>query len=234
MWFARVIRPRQRDSAQLVAVVIASAVMLPASVPWHRAAAQQGDRVPDISGVWLTTSARGGSGDARPALTPRAQADAEAFDPLEDPVIRCVPPGFPRTGAGVYPWGIVQTDAMIVFLYEAFGMVRRIYMDGRKPPEYFPPGLMGFSVGHWEGDELVVRTTHYAPGLLTGSGIRQYGDLVVDERYSLVDEGRRFVGEVVITAPQTFAAPWRRQYSWERDPDGIIFEAICDPADSRF
>lgn len=192
------------------------------------------NQVPEFGGVWLTTSPKGGLGGPRPALTPTAQADLDTFDPLDDPVIRCVPPGFPRTGAGVYPWEIIQTDDVILFLYEAFGMIRRIYMDGREPPAYLPPGLMGFSVGHWEGDELVIRTTNYAPGLLTGSGVRQYGDMVVDERYRLVEDGRGLEGEVVITAPGTFEAPWSRIYTWELDPDGIIFEAICDPADSRF
>jgi len=208
------------------ALIIISLVML-VTVPAAQSAS-------DLSGVWLSTSPRGGGGGPRPALTPRAQADADAFDPLDDPVIRCVPPGFPRTGAGVYPWEIVQTDEMILFLYEAFGMVRRIYMDGREPPEYFPPSLMGFSVGHWEGDDLVIRTTHYAPWLLTGSGVRQYGDMVVDERYRLVDDGQALEGEVTITAPETFEGPWTREYTWELDPDGMIFEAICDPVDSRF
>ncbi len=194
----------------------------------------QTDRGASMSGVWLSTTPRGGLGGSRPALTPRAQADLDTFDPVQDPVIRCVAPGFPRTGAGVYPWEIVQTPDMILFLYEAFGMVRRIFLDRREPPEYFPPGLMGFSVGHWEGNELVVRTTHYAPGLLTGSGIRQYGDMVVDERYRILEDGQVLEGEVTITAPGTFDGSWTRRYTWELDPDGMIFEAICDPADSRF
>jgi len=194
----------------------------------------QTESIPDFSGVWMTTSPRGGLGGPRPALTPQAQADLDAFDPLEDPVIRCVPPGFPRTGAGLYPWEIVQTDKLILFLYETFGMIRRIHLDGREPPSYLPPGLMGFSVGRWEGDDLVIRTTHYGPGLVTGSGIRQYGDMVVDERYRLVDGGRGLEGEVVVTAPATFEGPWSRNYTWEVDPDGMIFESICDPDDSRF
>lgn len=233
MWDARVIGAGRRVQLGLIPALSVCLALILTKAPWMSAAAQE-DSVPDLSGVWLTTSQRGGLGGPRPVLTPRAQADADAFDPLEDPVIRCVPPGFPRTGAGVYPWEIVQTDKMIMFLYEAFGMVRRIYLDGREPPEYFPPGLMGFSLGHWEGEALVIRTTHYAPGLLTGSGIRQFGNMVVDERYRLVNGGRGLEGEVIITAPETFEGPWSRKYTWELDADGMIFEAICDPADRRF
>ena len=201
-------------------------VLMPASAA--------GQHPVDLSGVWLATSPRGGGGERQPALTPRAQGDLDAFDPLDDPVIRCVPPGFPRSGPTIYPFEIVQTDSMIVFLYETFGMVRRIYMDGRPMPEYLPPSLMGFSVGHWEDGELVIETTNYAPGLLSGSGVRQYGDMIVAERYRLVDDGEGLEGEALISAPATFAEPWLRKFTWELDPDGMIYESICDPADSRF
>jgi hypothetical protein len=194
--------------------------------------ASAADEIPDLSGVWLATSPRGGG--ERPELTPRAQADLDAFDPLSDPVIRCVPPGFPRSGPTIYPFQIVQTDTLLVFLYETFGMIRRIYMDGREPPAYLPPSLMGFSVGHWEGDELVIETTNYAPAQLTGDGVQQYGEMAVLERYRLIDDGMGLEGEALITAPATFKEPWLRTFTWELDPDGMIYESICDPADSRF
>jgi hypothetical protein len=113
-------------------------------------------------------------------------------------------------------------------------MIRRIYMDGHEPPAYLPPSLMGFSVGHWEGNELVIETTNYAPAQLTGDGVRQYGDMAVLERYRLVDDGLGLEGEALITAPGTFKEPWLRTFTWELDPDGMIYESICDPADSRF
>lgn len=188
----------------------------------------------DLTGVWLATSPRSASGANRPEPTPRARTDLEAFDPLDDPVIRCVMPGFPRTGLIIYPFEIVQTDKMLVFLYEAFGMVRRIYMDGRRPPDHLPPTRMGYSLGHWDADALVISTTHVAPGLLTGGGLPQYGDVTVLERYRLRDDGQVLEADVTVTAPETFDVPWTRSFTWELDPDGMIYEAVCDPADSRF
>lgn len=190
---------------------------------------------PDFTGVWLATTPRSGSpGNVMPGLTARAQADLEAFDPLTDPVIRCVPPGFPRSGLIIYPLQIVQTDDLILFLYESFGMIRRIYMDGRTMPAYWPPSKTGFSVGRFEGDELVIETTNHAPDILISRGVYQYGDVSVLERYRLVDDGRGLEGEVHVTAPETFDGTWSRYFTWELDPDGMIFESICDPADSRF
>lgn len=192
------------------------------------------DAAPDLSGVWLATSPRSATRENIPELTPRAQADLDTFDPLDDPVIRCVTPGFPRSGLIIYPFEIVQTDRAIYFLHENFNMVRRIHLDRTAPPEYWPPGRMGFSIGRWEGDELVVETTHVAEGLLLGSGLKQYGDVSVLERYRLTSDGRVLEGRVTVTAPATFLAPWTRQFTWERDPDGMIFESVCDPRDSRF
>ena len=189
---------------------------------------------PDIGGVWLATSPRSAGGENRPAITPRAQADLDAFDPLDDPVIRCVPPGFPRSGLIIYPFEIVQTDDILVFLYESFGTVRRIYMDDRELPDYLPPAISGYSTGSWAGDELVVETTRVAPGLLSGGGIRQYGDVSVIERYRLVDDSQVLEVDVTLTAPETFVEPWTRSFTWELDPDGMIFESICDPDDTRF
>ena len=204
-------------------------------IVWANALPQDsGAGLPDFSGVWLATSPRSAGGANRPALTSRAQADLDAFDPLDDPVIRCVPPGFPRSGLIIYPFEIVQSDDMLVFLYESFGTVRRIYMDDREFPDYLPPAISGYSTGSWDGDELVVETSGVAPGLLSGGGIRQYGDVSVIERYRLVDEGRGLEADVIVTAPGTFVESWTRNFTWELDPDGMIFESICDPDDRRF
>lgn len=188
----------------------------------------------DLNGVWQATSPRSAVVADQPELTPRAQADLEAFDPLDDPVIRCVMPGFPRSGLIIYPLQIVQTEDLIVFLYESFGMVRRIYMDGRELPEYLPPAKTGYSTGRWDGEELVITTTQIAPGLISISGVQQYGDVSVTERYRLVGDEQVLEGEVTIVAPQTYVEPWTRTFTWERDPDGMIFESTCDPNDSRF
>ena len=220
-------RKQSISGCRRLAVGVAVAVV---SAPGWLPAAQGAD----FTGVWMATSPRSAAGAGRPDLTPRAQADLDAFDPLDDPVIRCVAPGFPRSGLIIYPFQIVQTEDLIVFLYESFGMVRRIYMDGRALPEYLPPAKVGYSAGRWEGEDLIVETGQVAPGLLSGGGVSQYGDVSVVERYRLVNDGRGLEADVTITAPQTFVEPWTRSFTWELDPEGMIFESACDPDDSRF
>ena len=188
----------------------------------------------DFTGVWQSTSPRSAGGANRPPLTERAQIDSQAFDPLDDPVIRCVPAGFPRTGLIIYPFEIVQTDDLIVFLYESNGLVRRIYMDGREIPDHMPSAKSGYSVGRWDGEDLVVMTTKIAPALLTGGGVPQYGDVQVIERYRLVNDGQGLEAEVTLSAPLTLTDAWTRKFTWKLDPEGMIWEWSCDPEDSRF
>ena len=93
------------------------------------------------------------------------QANREGVeDPLEsgademDPSIYCLPDGMPRVYLVNYPLEIVQVPGRMYMLFENTHLVRRIYMDGRKMPEDYPPSFMGYSTGRWEEDTLVVET----------------------------------------------------------------------------
>ena len=96
-------------------------------------------------------------------MTPEGRAEFERFSADRDPTLKCIMPGVPLGIHDPYPLEIVQQDHQIVFLHEHFHMVRRIFMDGREAPENWWPSLVGFSVGSWEGDTLVVKTTHMSP-----------------------------------------------------------------------
>ena len=79
-----------------------------------------------------------------------------------DPTFRCEPPGLPHIyGIGGYSIEIMQTPARILLFYESVHTFRTIWMDGRKRPEDADPLWMGFSVGHWDGNDLVVDTTGF-------------------------------------------------------------------------
>ena len=70
-----------------------------------------------------------------------------------------------------------STPAVITsMVYLEHNTPRRIWMDGRTPPADTPATPMGFSVGRWEGDALVIETTHLSPGWLDGSGLPMSGD----------------------------------------------------------
>lgn len=84
-----------------------------------------------------------------------------AFAIEDDPGGWCVSPGLPRSIWGApFPVEIVQTDAFITMFWEGYFQYRKIYMDGHPRPEPVLNTGMGYSVGHWEGDTLVVETTN--------------------------------------------------------------------------
>ena len=88
-------------------------------------------------------------------------------------MIRCLPAGMPRLDAYTHPYKIVQTPELIVVLYESQTMFRQIFVDGRALPKDPEPSWMGYSVGRWDGDVLVVETAGFNDQTwLDGSAIR--------------------------------------------------------------
>jgi hypothetical protein len=75
----------------------------------------------------------------------------------------CLPGGFPRVYTVPFPFRIVQTPDLMVMIFEYEDVVRQIYLDGRKHAAGEPTTFAGNSVGHWEGDTLVVETTDIDP-----------------------------------------------------------------------
>jgi len=162
-------------------------------------------------------------------LTPAGRAELEAFRTEDDPAFRCIMPGIPKGFTDPYPLEIIQQEHQIVLLSEYFHQVRRIYMDGRDPPEFWPPTLAGYSKGHWEGDTLVVMTTelspdnHTDPRGLPFSGAE--GTYVV-ERYTRVGDELKLAVEV--HDPINYEGPYLMNRSWEFSPDSEIWEYDCN------
>jgi hypothetical protein len=85
-------------------------------------------------------------------LKQRAQSFAKDI-----PTSHCLPGGVPFSTL-IAPWKMIQTPAEIVILFEDNNPPRQIYLDGRKLPDYPEPSWMGYSIGKWQGDTLVVET----------------------------------------------------------------------------
>src|SRR5215468_9128449 len=98
-------------------------------------------------------------GDEIPYLAAAAAKKKENFEHrlTADPEIKCYLPGVPRATYMPYPFQIVQTSKYILVAYEFAGASRTIYMDNVPPNPV--DSWMGHSVGHWEGDTLVVDVT---------------------------------------------------------------------------
>ena len=142
-------------------------------------------------------------------LTPAGQAEYDNFSLDKDPTLRCLMPGIPLGLVDPYPLEIVQQDHQVLFLYEHFHQVRRIFTDGREAPDHWLPSLIGYSTGHWDGDTLVVDVIHFTDQTwFDRSGNFHSPSLHVVERYTRTGpDHMRY--EVTIEDPEVFTEPWQ-------------------------
>jgi len=185
---------------------------------------------PSIGGIW--DPAQGPGAGHPPAedvsLTAEGQTAFESFSGDSDPTLKCIMPGVPLGILDPYPLEIIQQDHQIVFLHEHFHMVRRIFTDRTEPPAGWWPSLVGFSTGSWEGNTLVVKTTHMSPdNLMWHNGMPFSGDpeAYAIERYEFDDD--KFVVTAEVFDPRYYDEPYVMRGYRERNPDGIIFEYEC-------
>jgi hypothetical protein len=192
------------------------------------------DGKPDLSGNWQPNAIRQnvdmiGAGVEVPML-PEARAiydKRKAALGREDPEARCLPPGVPRMSTTPYPWRIVQTPKLIVIVYEGGAHIwRQIFMDGRPHDPKVEQTWLGDSIGHWDGDALVIETVGQNDiTWIDAAGIPHTTDMKVTERVTRPDLGHL---EIVHTIedPKTFSKPW----SFTTKPSllkGELIEYIC-------
>ena len=182
------------------------------------------DGHPDLSGVWWGGADVGGPGfnaGARvtgPSYTslyqPWAAEKAKTLSDKDDPTLKCVPTAFGTLNVSLYSVGavgqIVATPKMVVMLQETFHGFQLVPTDGRPHRDDVPPSYRGDSVGHWEGDTLVVDTTNYTDNtwMFAEGRVSIHSDaLHVVERYRRVDMNTLEI-EARIEDPKVLTAPW--------------------------
>jgi hypothetical protein len=124
-----------------------------------------------------------------------------------DPEAKCYMPGVPRATYMPFPFQIVQTPKTILMAYEFASASRTIHMD--KAPPSPADTWMGHSVGHWQGDTLVVDVTSFNDQTWFDRAGNYHSDaLHVVERYTpLSPDALNY--EVTIEDPQVFSRPWK-------------------------
>jgi hypothetical protein len=142
--------------------------------------------------------------------------------------LRCLPPGVPRITLMPRPFEIVQTPNRILFLYEGGAHVwRQVWMDGRAHPKDPNPNWLGHSIGHWEGDALVVDSVGFnAMTWLDDAGHPHTERLHVSEKYTRTDP-LTMKYDVVIDDPGAYSQPWMSSSSLSFRRGGKLAEDIC-------
>ena len=143
-----------------------------------------------------------------------------------DPEANCLPTGVPRMAP--YPWRIEEDPTHIFFLFEGnIHSYREIFMDGRKHPDDPDPTWYGNSIGHWEGDTLVVDTIGYNDKFwFDFAGHPHSEKLHTVERYTRTDS-RNLVIETTIEDPVMYTKPFTIKFTAQAQPNTDLTEYIC-------
>ena len=190
------------------------------------------DGKPDLSGVWY---AQRTVDPGKPEPLPWADAlqrDRAANNSKDSPGAHCLPRGLTNAGA-LFPFKLVQTPSLLVMLFEDdTPSHRQVFLDGRGHPKDHDPNWMGHSIGHWEGETLVVDTVGFNDqSWLDAAGHPHSEMLHVTERFHRVDLGHLEI-EFTIEDTPTYAKPWVIKRVADLDTRDDIGEYVCIDRDA--
>jgi hypothetical protein len=213
--------------------------------------------VPDLSGGWLLLDTAGsGSFDGTAQRYPPAELTAAGKSMVIRGDGRNVTPAggatSPHQAGEAYivnngactPEGTggsaIEPNSTAIFLLQSKDEVlmvregpggRRIHMDGRGHPAKLAPSLYGHSIGHYEGDALVVETVGLPEGPVQGGG-RRRPETRLTERLQPAPDGKHMTITYTWDDPVLYVRPHTYRYSFERLPPGsYAFETWCDSSD---
>jgi hypothetical protein len=180
---------------------------------------------PDLSGVWLG-SMQVNATNPEPLPWAEALAGQRLKNGVQPPSAYCLPMGLAFVGF-FGPTKIVQTPDLIMILDED-EPVRQVYLDGRAHPKDPNPTFMGHSIGHWEGDTLVVDTIGLNDQTWLGFDSLPHTEMLhVTERYRRPDLGHLEV-ETTLEDPGAFKKPWTTKRTNSLAPkDTDVMEYVC-------
>ena len=190
------------------------------------------DGHPDLGGLWHKLMGKYSGdiaadlkpGDIQPWANERYRRNKENAG-ADSPSMHCLPWG-PRFSTS-FDAKIVQNPSEIVILQDDLSY-RQIFLDGRKLPQDPNPSWMGYSIGHWDGDTLVVESTGFNDRTwLDGNGHPHTEALHLTERFRRLNVGHMEV-ELTIDDPKAYNKPWTLTIPMELMPDTEILEYLCE------
>jgi hypothetical protein len=200
----------------------------------------------DLSGQWS-----GGLGGGLhsignpPAMLPEAQtrfaantAELKTTGVITvDPTFSCEPPGVPR----IYDLGSSLVEVYqskdrpdrIFLFYEVIHTWRTIWMNGRPMPDNGGvPRALGYSLGHWDGNDLVVDTAGFSDwGWINRTGSPHSDALLVVERFHRIDRDHMRL-DITLNDPKAYAQAWKMAIDFTLKPNWDFAETFCRPSES--
>lgn len=156
-------------------------------------------------------------------LTEQRHAD----DSRDDPHVRCLPDNPPRSWTLPHLTKALHSPKLLVLLYEVNAIYRQIFIDGRPHPEDMNPSWLGYSVGHWEGDTLVVVTKGFRDDLWIDTWGSPMSDVAtMTERITRPNFGTLDI-ELTIDDPKTYTEPFTVNLRQDIEVDTELIDEFC-------
>ncbi len=238
----------------LASIVLSAACLSAQSGSSASSGAQDAPRTaegkPDFSGFWTSPRQPGAKGGGATVFTKEKMApfkpggEALFYEPRtgdprhDDPRAFCMPSGFPSAFFGpTYPIQIVQSKDYLVMVTEFQRVARLIPLDGRAHLEGIEPTYYGDSVGHWEGDTLVIDTANFKRWSLDDYYYvdpKQYR--MHSEQFHTIEriqfkDRKTIAYQITIDDPKIFTRPWGEDMEMKLHPEYAkvgLFEFVCE------
>jgi len=215
----------------------------------NASAPRTADGKPDLSGIWIPEDNRPcpaeGCADMKvgqqfvdmgwelkgglpyqpwaAALTRQRTAELR----LNDPNSQCLPIGIVRMHTTPLYRKIVQTPGLVIILSERQVWYRQVFTDGRPLPPDPQPTWNGYSVGTWDGDTLVVRSSGFRDGLwLDSNGSPMTGAATITERFRRTNYGTLDI-TITVDDPKAYTAPWTTTIRHLIALDTELIDYVC-------
>jgi hypothetical protein len=214
----------------------------PASGEHGTSKPQSAVTAPDLSGVWNAASGLyeyAAFSNEEPPMTPWGQEQYANAKPSQGPhgvkltetndrVYKCAPPGLPYIYIQLFPMQIIQTPKEVIEFFEYDHVVRYIFTDGRKHPADLTPTFNGHSIGHWEGDMLVVDTIGLnGKNWLDRVGHPESDQMHIIEHIRRVD-AKNLQVDITFDDAKSYTKPWSSSIGFVLHPDWDILEHVCE------
>jgi hypothetical protein len=197
----------------------------------------------DLTGTWFVDLSKGFDtwrsgppypkfkGDTAKAFLESEQAKKEGKS-YHDWIGQCYPAGMPVIMTRVWPIAMIQLPTAIYMVSGFENALRIIYLDGRKhtPDDEVVRTFNGESIGHWEGDTLVVDTRSMAVDKhIIDDGLPVSDEFRIVERIRLINNGRTLEDTWTLIDPKNWEGEWTSTHFWKRQDDTDITEVECLP-----
>lgn len=223
-------------------LLVVIAMVASASAVYSQGSAQQR---PDLSGIWQKSGGGPGLGQGEPPMTAWGKEKYALAKPIHGPrtvsptesnaaELRCLPMGIPGVYFRPRSLEIEQLPTRALMLFEVDHIWRVIHMDGRAFPEVPLHTWMGYSIGRYDGDALVIESSHFigweehAQRWLDRLGHPFSDELKVTERFRRTSP-TTMVNEITIEDPIAYTRPWTATMNYALKEQGFeMGEFVCN------